>query len=50
MMLLDSNVCSNSDPAVTHAMSKGATSGLKVFMRDESDVSQKVYYCYYGYR
>lgn len=50
MMPLDLNVSRNFDPADIHVMSKGAVSGFKVLMRDESDVSRKGHYCYCGYR
>lgn len=42
MMPLDWNVYRNFDPVVFHIMSKGATSGFKVLMRDESDVPRRV--------
>lgn len=42
MRPLDLNVYRNFDPAVIHVMSKGAISGFKVFMRDESDVLRRV--------
>jgi len=50
MIPLDSKVCRNFDSAVTHVMSKGATSDFKALRRDELDDSQKGYYCQYGYR